>query len=50
MAYNSGCQAWQMLLSADNCTDISLACQGWGFQRDLQQKAADGPPEWEWSA
>lgn len=43
MAYNGGCQARQMLCSADNCADVSRACQGRAFQRDLQQKAADGP-------
>lgn len=26
-SYNSECQAWQMLLYADNCIDISPACQ-----------------------
>lgn len=30
--YNSGRQAWQMLLCAEDCIDISLACQAWALE------------------
>lgn len=29
--YNGGCQARQMLLCAEDCIDISLACQAWAL-------------------
>lgn len=30
--YNSGRQAWQMLLCVEDCIDISLACQAWALE------------------
>lgn len=30
--YNSGRQAWQMLLCAEDCIDISLVCQAWALE------------------
>lgn len=40
--YNGGRQAWQMLLCAEDCIDISLACQAWALGETYRTGGPDG--------
>lgn len=43
--YNSGRQARQMLLCAEDGIDISLACQAWALGETYRTGGPDGPTQ-----